>query len=305
MKDRLSCAGTAALACVAAYAALGARSASAQAWVPDRGEINAGLDYNLAISSTTVTNTTEEFEDTGTTSHQVVLSGEYSPIQRLAIQAQLPFVGIKYTGTDLFAHGPWDDGKYHTSLTDFRAGARYQVLEDPVAISPHLAVSVPMQGYETRGNTVGGRNLKYLHLGLSAGYIIGEATYLHLLYEFSIGEKLDATPETEQHSQNRSDIGFTVGHVFNAIGLDAHLDVNYRMTHGGVSLSGGDFMALSMSERMYHDAILKEEILLIGGGVGYNISDSLAATLGVRQFITGKNTQNTTLIAAGISWAYR
>jgi hypothetical protein len=179
------------------------------------------------------------------------------------------------------------------------------VLEEPVALSPHLAVSIPLTDYETVGNTVAGRHLMALHLGLGVGRVIGEATYVHLLYEFSLVEKYDRTPETARHSQNRSDLAFTIGHKLLEQRLDINLGVNLRETHGGISFSQLEGGALSGPEAEFHDAILDEDIILVGAGVGYQISNALAATLWGRLFVAGENTQNASVLALGFSWSPR
>ena len=90
----------------------------------------------------------------------------------------------------------------------------------------NLAFSIPVADYETVGNVVGGRHLKMLHAGLGIGRLIGDATYIHLLYEFTLAEKYDRTEETATHSQNRSDLAFTIGHKLLDYRLDIHLDAN-------------------------------------------------------------------------------
>jgi hypothetical protein len=54
---------------------------------------------------------------------------------------------------------------------------------------------------------------------------------------------------------------------------------------------------------MYHDAILKEDIILVGGGVGYQISNSLGITMSARLFVAGANTQNASVLALGVAWS--
>lgn len=302
-------------AAVALVLCIGAgNNAHAQAWVGDKGALDLGLDYNLGVSSKVVCDTTcnpaspttdDEFPDAGTTSHQFTVAAEYVPIPKLAVNLSVPVVMLKYTGGPLFSHAPaggrYDDGDLHTTLTDLRLGARYQVLDEPLALSPHLAFSLPLADYETVGNTVAGRHLKALHLGLSAGYIIGISTYIHLMYEFSLTEKYDRTPETAQHSQNRSDLAFTVGHKFVDYGIDIHADANVRRTHGGINFS--EFGSLSANEQMFHDAILDEDMVLAGGGVGYQISNALSVSLSGRVFVAGQNTLNASILALGLAWA--
>jgi hypothetical protein len=230
-------------------------------------------------------------------------------VNHLAVNVALPFVLLTYTGDKMmYPHpggGSYDDGNAHATLTDLRVGARYQVLEEPFALSPHLAVSIPVADYETVGNTVAGRHLKALHAGLGIGRVIGEATYVHLLYEFSLVEKYDRTPETAKVGQNRSDFAFTIGHKLLDQRLDLHLDANGRLAHGGVNFSEvfGPLMTTAPDDVMFHDPILAEDILLVGGGVGYQLSNALAVTLSARLFVTGRNTQNASVIAAGVTWS--
>lgn len=305
-------------------------TASAQAWVPDQGQLGLSLDYNVSRSSKVVTNTTFSYPDAGTTGHQVTLGIEYIPIEKLAVTASLPFVMLKYNGSfnaagkATFAHpggGSYDDGSYHSTLTDLRAGVRYQLLDDPIALAPLLAVTIPVSDYETIGNTVAGRHLKQIHAGLSAGYIIGIATYLHAQYEFTLSEKYDRTSaadamhETKNSSQNYSDVSFTVGTKVLDYKLDLHLAANTRIAHGGVSFGDLDPInveggvprpsSLSLNQLLYHDAILKEDILLVGAGVGYAISPAVSVSLDARYFVEAlsRNTQNASVIALGVEWS--
>lgn len=280
--------------------------AHAQAWVADKGGLDVSLDYNLAISDKVVHDSTEaDTPNAGTTTQEITLGGEYVPMERLAVSLALPLALIKYTGDKvMFPHpggGSYDDGSTHATLTDLRVGARYQLLEDPVALSPHLGVSIPVADYETIGNSVAGRHLLALHLGIGVGSRVTEALYVHLLYEFSLVQKYDRTPETEAAGQNRSDGAFTLGYKLLDQRLDVHLAASARVTHGGIKFS--EFPTLSTNELMYHDAILAENIILAGGGLSYQISDTLAANLGARIFITGTNTQNASVFAAGVSWS--
>lgn len=288
-------------------AALGAMGsdARAQAWVGEQGSLDLALDYNYARSTKVVFNSDFESPNAGVTTQQFMASAEYVPIQRLAVSVGLPLVLLKFRGDPVAGLHPggsrYDDGDTHATLTDLRAGVRYQVLDDVVALSPHLAGTLPVADYETVGNAVGGRHLMALHAGLGVGTVIGAATYLHALYEFSLVEKYDATPVTEEIGQNRSDIALTIGHKLLDQRLDIHLDGNLRLAHGGINFV--DFAMLDPDEERYHDALLKEDILLVGGGLGYQLSNSLALSLSVRAFVWGNNTQNASVGALGITWS--
>jgi len=282
------------------------RDARAQAWVGDKGALELSLDYNLGLSKKVIVDEGNDFTDAGTTTHQLTFGGEYVPIERLAVNVALPLAFLKYTGDQaIYAHpggGDYDDGDTHATLTDLRFGARYQVLSEPVALSPHLGVTIPVADYETVGNTVAGRHLKALHLGLGVGTIFLETAYAHLLYEFSLVEKYDRTAETEKYGQNRSDLGLTIGYKLLEQRLDVHVDANARITHGGVNFSELDFRMMT-DEVLYHDAILKEDIYLVGAGVSYELTNSLGVSLSGRYFVSGKNTQNASVIALGVTWS--
>jgi hypothetical protein len=223
------------------------------------------------------------------------------------VSVALPLALLKYTGTlGMYPHpggGSYDDGNTHTTLTDLRAGVRYQVLDDPIALTPHIAVSIPVASYETVGNTVAGRHLKALHLGLGIGRVFGEATYVHLLYEFSVVEKYDRTAVTATYGQERSDFAATIGHKLLDQRLDIHIDANGRVTHGGVNFSEINFADATSDVANFHDAILAETIYLVGGGVGYQLNNDLGVNLSGRLFVAGKNTQNASVIAFGVTWS--
>ncbi|HWO26806.1 MAG TPA: hypothetical protein VNO30_49090 [Kofleriaceae bacterium] len=300
------------IACVVACGIVAVGSswneARAQAWVGGKGELEVGLDYNLGISKKVIGDGDIEYENAGTTTHQFTLGAEYVPIAKLAASVGVPLALLKYTGDlTMYPHnggGTYDDGATHTVLTDLRAGVRYQVLEEPIALSPHLAGSIPLTNYENVGNTVAGRHLKALHAGLGIGKTFGAApTYVHLLYEFSLVEKLDISADTAKHSQNRSDVAFTIGHKLLDQRLDLHVDLNLRETHGGVSFSELEGGTLTLDEATYHDAILDEDIILVGGGLGFQVSNTLALSLGARFFVAGENTQNASVIAFGVAWS--
>jgi hypothetical protein len=286
--------------------------AHAQAWVGDKGALDFSLDYNLGISDKVIQDKGPDFTSAGTTAHQFTLGAEYAPVDHLAVNVGLPLVLLRYSGTlNMYPHpggGSYDDGNTHTTLTDLRAGVRYQVLDEPIALAPHIAVTIPVANYETVGNTVAGRHLKALHLGLGIGHVFGEATYVHLLYEFSLVERYDRTAVTKTFGQKRSDFAATIGHKLLDQRLDIHIDANGRVTHGGVNFSEINFAApptdpATFDVAQFHDAILAESIYLVGGGVGYQLNNNLGVSLSGRLFVAGANTQNASVIALGVTWS--
>lgn len=289
------------------YLALHPTSAHAQgAWAGTEKSLTVDLGYQYVPSSTVVVNPDTEIDDRPTRNHVITLGAAYVPIEKLVVEAALPFAMVKYAGDDAhFPAGKWDDGDYHATLTDLRAGVRYQVLEEPLlALSPHVAVSIPLMDYETVGFATGGRHLKTLHLGASIGRSfdpIAPNLYFTGSYEFSIAEKYDATPATEEIKQKRSDIAFEVGYFFLDGDLGINLAMNWRMQHGGIGFE--EFPMLPQDVVMNHDPLLDEDFLFLGGGVSYAINERFTVTATVRQFIRGYNTRNQDLYGLNFTWA--
>jgi hypothetical protein len=278
--------------------------AHAQAWVGEKSSLEASLNYNYGFSDKVIGKDVE-FPDTGTKSHQFTVNAGYVPIEKLGVDVALPFLAVKYTGDPVGAEHPgggtYDDGSLHGTLTDLRFGARYQILGEPVAISPHLAFSIPLMSYETVGNAVAGRHLKEAHIGVSIGKIFMEAAYVHLMYEFSLAEKYDRTPDTEKFSQNHSDGSISAGYGLMDGKLDLNVGFDFRIHHDG--LNWDDFADWTPGEFLHHDPILKEQIFLVGAGVGYQVTDTVSASLAARFFVAGSNTQNGSVIAVGVAWS--
>jgi hypothetical protein len=289
-----------------AVLALSHQTARAQgAWANPEKSLTLDFGYQYVPSKTVVINPDLDVPDRPTRNHIFQLSGAYVPIEKLVVEATVPFGLFKYAGTA--PHGPpgeWDDGSFHASLTDLRVGARYQVLDEPIlAVSPHLAVSIPLMDYETIGFATGGRHLKTIHVGFAIGRTFDPYVpnlYATAAYEFSLSEKYDETPETEKIKQKRSDITAEIGYLFLDGKLGVNIAMNWRLQHGGLNFE--DF-AMTKPELVFnHDPLLNEDYIFIGGGVSYEINDRFTVAAITRQFIRGYNTRDQDLYGLNLTW---
>jgi hypothetical protein len=208
------------------------------------------------------------------------------------------------------AHGEYDDGDMHTTLTDLRLGARYQLLREIVAFAPHIGGSIPVTDYENVGFANAGRGLKQLHLGASLGRTLDPVLpnlFVHGTYEFSLVERFDDTSTeeeaeiTKEVGQNRSDVALMLGYFFLEGDLRLNLGYNWRIHHGGV-----DFTELGSPDSpmyRYHDPLLNEEFMLLGGDIGYDLTDRLSINASTRFFLRGYNTRDANLFSLGLSFA--
>ncbi len=296
---------------------LGPRSAAAQAWVSYKQSLSAAVDYSYAPSDRIIDDFStrdEVLNRDPISNHSIVLSAEYVPIDNLGLSVSIPFVITHYDldgggdrqGFLARPHGRYDDGDYHGVLQDFKFQARYMVLEEPLAISPHIGVSIPMTDYETQGFASAGRGLMQLHLGASLGKFFTSGVpglYLHGSYEFRLVERYETGfSQTEDFSQNRSDIKMQVGYYI-LDNLEAHLAGDLQLAHGGFQFR--DWMTGSNEQlptQFFHDALIAEEFFHLGGGLSYGITESVSVNAFVRIWLWGQNTRDAHAFGAGASW---
>lgn len=303
------------LAALFILAGVAERSASAQsAWVDGAGSLSSSFDYAFSNSPNLIANPDTTFEDEKVSAHIFSLGLEYTPIEHLAVDATLPLMMTKYGGDGIPGerHGDYDDGDFHTTLTDLRMNARYQVLQDIVAFSPHVGFTLPVADYETRGFANAGRHLKALHLGGSVGKLFDPFApnlFFQATYEFSLVEKFtgtttDAEAEvTKEVGQNRSDLSLLLGYFFLEGDLRINAGFNWRVTHGGINFTElGDEIPLNDPRFTYHDALLNEEFMLLGGDVGYNITDRVSVDVTSRYFVRGYNALDGLRLGVGLTF---
>ena len=283
-----------------------AANAHAQAVVDDKGALTLGLDYQYGSSKGVVISSAEPISKSPTTNHSVMLRADYVPIDRLGIDVALPFMAITYN-TPSFTHSPvpgeWDDGARHYSFQDAELGARYAVLRDPLLFTPRISLTVPLQSYATNGFAAIGRHLTQVHIGASVQRTLDPILpdlFLQASYTFTISQKFDATPDTEKINQNRHDVGGMIGYYFLGGKLVVDADANYRAQIDGVDFT--NFGQFTKDQQNYHDALLKESFLYLGGDVTYALTDDLYIGVLARFFITGRNTRDQNIYGLSIGY---
>lgn len=297
-------------------ASLTARSAMAQqAWVGEPNSLSASLDYSYSRSNAIVEDYESDIGDTDQLvifGHTASLAVEYTPIERLGLVATLPMVSSRVDNPPtegeppVLPHGRYDDGNYHTTLQDFRLDARYMVLDDVVTFSPHISVSIPVADYETVGFASAGRGLKMLIFGGAIGKYFTSGVpnlYLHGRYEFRWTERYETSYQaTADVPQNKSFMEALVGYYI-LDNLEVNLAGSMQLAHGGFNFH--DWMSNSTEQiplQYFHDALLAEQYLHVGGGVSYSPMEWLRVSAFVRFWMWGENTRNLDIYGLGVSW---
>ncbi len=277
------------------------------AWVNPAGSLGLSLDYTYSSSDKIIDESVSDAAPVDPVqNHNVALAAEYVPIEKLGIELTLPMTSARYSGDPeeggFPRHGRYDDGEFHTTLTDLRLIARYMLVNGRFAVSPYLGVNYPIADYETVGYAGVGRGLRQLPIGVAVGNFFTDELFVHANYEFTLSEKYDTGFEETEVGQNRSDVNLLVGYFLFDQRFQVNLAGMYRKTHGGIA-----FTEAAMSESpvlfTFHDPLLSETFILAGGGAGYQITDTLRVNALVRVFVTGEMTRNLTMFGGGLSWS--
>ncbi len=172
----------------------------AQAWLPEKGTFSYSVAFNDVLNRDHYLANGKEVDVGHTRSQSYGFTVSYSPTDRLMLVAGIPYVRAKYWGPPSHGGNPAavdDDGQWHSDFTDFRISAHYQVMEQPFAFTPLVAVVFPSHDYGTFGHAAHGRNLNELWIGGQVGKNLSQwipRTYAQFRYTYAFvqeaGERL-------------------------------------------------------------------------------------------------------------------
>lgn len=276
-------------------------SSFGQAWLPEAGTFSSAVVFNDTFNREhyLADSTTIDVGHTRAQSYGFILS--YSPTDRLMLTAGIPFVMTHYWGPPSHGGDPnvhVDDGDEHATFTDFRLSAHYQLLEEPVALTPLVAIVIPSHDYDTLGHAAHGRGLYEYWIGLAIGKNLSEwlpGAYTQLRYTYAFVEQV------QDVGHNRSNYYYELGKFFTRrFNVSAY--VAWQQTHGGIDLP----VPRSSPYFLTHDKIGDDEYVNVGGGFGYSLTSELT---GFATYMTGIDGQNghklNQGLTVGLSYGFR
>lgn len=282
--------------------------ASAQAWVPPKGEGTVTLIYqnNLGrghLGPTGKLASGEPGRDE-VRAQAVTWEVDFGLTNRVAFSAAIPFVAARYHGGvphRIGVHGQpsaTDDGTYHGTLQDFRFAGRVNLWSRPLAVTPFAEVIVPSHHYESRGHAVVGQDLRALVLGTNVGGFLDflvPGTYFQTQLSYSAVQKVVGI------RPNRSRVDSEFGYFVTPRLALRFLD-SFQTTHDGVEFP---YAGLPPDVARNHDRLSRNNFLILGGGLGFAINESVDLFAVATTMVWGKNVHRRRGIGVGMNWHFR
>lgn len=284
--------------------------ASAQAWVPPKGEGFLTLNFQSSSGKNHLFSTPvlgSKSVDIGRIDGRaLVLGGDFGLTDKLAVSASLALVGGRYleggrneeTGPghhDL----PGDDGSWQDSLQDLRASLRYMQPKGLWVFTPSVGVVVPLRDYPTLGHAALGRGLNELQLGLGVGRVLYKSgrprAYLQGGYRYAFFEKVGDT------SLNLSNLRLELGYLAHPK-LTLRSFADRQISHGGIDWAHG---ISGPEEFAHHDQLAATEWLLLGVGLSIPVREGVDFFASVARVVEGANTIESTTVSIGTTWGFQ
>jgi len=302
------------LSVLAAFLAI-ANSATAQAWVPPQGSGSVSLSYQR-IDNTGHRRSNGFLVEAGQSLNMgLYLEGEYSLTNRLSLAAGLPYVFGKSTTVNPppppIPYLPWDQCHcWQSGWQDFGFTARYNVVHasgGAFALTPYVSVGVPSHNYEFRGESVLGRHLKEVRIGVDAGQrldVISPTLFVEGHYSYAFVERVIDIPN------NRSNASVEGTYLLLKRKLAARGLASWQRTHGGLLFGSPPPASLEFPgevdtpERLLqHDRLLRDNYFHAGGGISYAFPrmDVFASYIA---FVSGTDTHAGRALTLGVSWPF-
>jgi hypothetical protein len=275
-----------------------------QAWIGPRGETTVSLTFQRTEFTGHILPNGDRIHGGGSHSRSFALGIEHSVTDRLAVSASIPYVASK-NGVDpqpVLGRSGIDDGRYHSTWQDFRFGARYNLFERPVVVTPLIAVRIPTHKYPTIGEAAVGPGLKEVQLGFDVGRVITPALYVDAQYAYAFVEKYHGV--SLDRSNVDAEVGYFVMPALNLRGI-----VSWQETHGGLTAkeifgpTGPPQRNPNLSDALWfgHDRLLKDGYWRGGVGATYSVAEDVGVYFTALKMLAGRNSHYGYLYSVGVA----
>jgi hypothetical protein len=277
-----------------------ASNASAQAWVPARGEGSVSVLYQNLFVENHLTATGHKQQRGEIYANNLLVDANYGITDRLAITLAVPFIRTRYSGTNRHP-GELDDGTSHAGFQDVRFGIRYNLVDGPITITPFVGTSMPSHSYEYFAHAAYGPRVRALDVGTYIGRIVPlgpRPAFVQARYSYSFMEEIVGI------DRGRSNLDFEVGYFLSS-SIRVFATSTGQKTHGGIDVPDVGWRALPEYQQEHHDRISRIDIVDVGGGVQMTLSKSWEIFGSFARTVSGENAHALSRgLTIGASWSF-
>jgi hypothetical protein len=240
--------------------------------------------------------------ENGAQAQTFTLGVEYSLTDRLAISASLPYTAARFccNPSPNFPRTGINDGHYHGAWQDYHFDVRYNVLTQPLVVTPFLAFVVPSHHYQTFLAEAVGRDLREAHIGVNVGRRF-DPLFTNAYFDSHIGYVF--SEKALGISTNRTEANLAVGY-FVTPRFSARLIGAYQKTEGGLTsddIFGGQ---LSPELQLGHDRLVRNNYFRAGLVGSFSISPKTELYAGYVRTMWGTDTHYGYGVSLGISRSF-
>jgi len=288
---------------------------SAQAWLPPKGDGSVSFGVQTISFAGHFDSSGNRLQGAGRSRATNLLLGlSYSFTDRFTAELSLPYVITRYTGnpadltfgSPLFVPAVLDNGSSHSTFQDLHLDLHYNVLKNSkrrglrdLALTPFFSFIIPSHGYDYRGESAFGRDLREYALGISAGRLLSpflRRAYVQAQYSYAFVQHA-SDDISLNHSNVDIDLGYFLPHSLAVRGFGSWLH-----THGGIIT----IEQLFQDPQLFpiHDRLLHSNYWHLGAGANYPISQSLDLSFSYVTYLAGTDTHYGRGITIGTTWNF-
>ena len=278
-------------------------TASAQAWLPPKGEAAFSLGWSRTWASHHIGWDGVIASPGDMTWNNAVSDLSYGVTDRFAVRVNIPFVTSSYVGTRPHIPRPGgvtlDDGSRHSTFTDFRAEVRFKATTGALAVTPVVAIVFPSHWYESHGHSSFGNNSVEGQFGINVGRVLDPLlpnAYLQARYVYVVPEEYFGIRPT------RSNVVFDLGYFVTG-SLTVSTFGAYMKTHSGWRATI-DYPPNTQPGFWYHDRLTKHDYFRFGGGASYALTGSIEVGVNYYATLWARSDINMSGIAMSMTYGF-
>jgi hypothetical protein len=278
-----------------------ATDATAQAWLPPKGEGAVSVLYQNLFTRDHFLAGGGRVDRGQIQSHNLLVDMTYGLTDRMALTMAAPFIRSRYSGSAPHPRAQ-DNGETHSAFQNLRFGLRYNLVDtDAVTITPFVGTNVPTHNYEYFAHAAYGTRVRELDVGAYVARTLGPAlpnAFVQARYAYSFAERI------EDIHHDRSNLDLEVGYLLTPT-VRVFVVGAGQKTHGGIDTPDAGWRAMPANLAEHHDRVARLDMLDFGGGIQVSLTRSVEVFGSFTTTTAGRNSHALARgITMGASWSF-